>query len=41
MAVEMQTPENKEIINTTQLLDINRQPMAGDLDLMDVLREVS
>ena len=35
MAVEMQTSENKEIINTTQLLDINRQPMAGDLDLLD------
>lgn len=35
MAVEMQTSENKEIINTTQLLDINRQPMADDLDLLD------
>ena len=35
MAVEMQTSENKEIINTTQLLDTNRQPMAGDLDLLD------
>ena len=34
-AVEMQSSENKDIINTTQLLDINRQPMAGDLDLMD------
>lgn len=34
-AVDMQTPENKDVINTTQLLDINRQPMAGDLDLMD------
>lgn len=35
VAVEMQSPENKGIINITQLLDINRQPMAGDLDLMD------
>ena len=34
-AVEIQSPENKDVINTTQLLDINRQPMAGDLDLMD------
>ena len=34
-AVDMQTSENKYVINTTQLLDINRQPMAGDLDLMD------
>lgn len=35
MAVESQPSENKEVINTTQLLDINRQPMAGDLDLLD------
>ena len=34
-AVDMQTSENKDVTNTTQLLDINRQPMAGDLDLMD------
>lgn len=34
-AVEIQSPENKDVINITQLLDINRQPMAGDLDLMD------
>lgn len=35
MAVELQKSDNEDVINTTQLLDINRQPMAGDLDLMD------
>ena len=34
-AVELQPSDNEGIINTTLLLDINRQPMAGDLDLMD------
>ena len=34
-AVELQPSDNDRIINTTLLLDINRQPMAGDLDLMD------
>lgn len=29
-AVEIQSSENKDVINTTQLLDINRQPMAGE-----------
>lgn len=34
-AVELQNPDNEYVINTTQLLDINRQPMAGNLDLAD------
>ena len=34
-AGELQSSEEEHLINTTQLLDINRQPLAGDLDLLD------
>ena len=34
-AGELQGAENQETIDSTQLLALNRQPMAGDLDLMD------
>ena len=34
-AGELQNSEEEHLINTTQLLDINRQPLAGDLDLLD------
>ena len=30
VAGEMQSFENEDIINTMQLFDINRQPMAGE-----------
>lgn len=34
-AVELQSVDEEHLINTSQLLDINRQPLAGDLDLFD------
>lgn len=34
-AGELQSSEEEHLINTTRLLDINRQPLAGDLDLLD------
>lgn len=34
-AVELQSADEEHLINTSQLLDINRQPLAGDLDLFD------
>ncbi len=34
-AGELQSLEEEHIINTSQLLDINQQPLAGDLDLLD------
>ncbi len=34
-AGELQNSEEEHLINTPLLLDINRQPLAGDLDLLD------
>ena len=35
LAGELQSSEEEQIINTSQLLDINRQPLAGELDLLE------
>lgn len=35
LAGELQSADEEPIINTSQLIDINRQPLAGDLDLLD------
>lgn len=35
LAGELQDGDDEHLINTSQLLDINRQPLAGELDLLD------